>query len=42
LQNFRPGKNIDPDFENRQPFPAEFFQTAAQRIQPYVAVLGIR
>jgi len=24
LQNFRPGRNIDPEFEARRPFPPEF------------------
>ena len=42
LQNFRPGKNIDPEFEDRRPFPSEFFKEAEARIRPYVSEFGIR
>lgn len=42
LQNFRPGKNIDPEFESRRPFPPEFFKEAEAKIRPYVAEFGIR
>ncbi len=42
LQNFRPGRNIDPEFEARRPFPPEFFKKAEIKIKPYVAEFGIR
>jgi len=42
LQNFRPGRNIDPEFEARRPFPPEFLKMTEIKIKPYVAEFGIR
>jgi pyruvate formate lyase activating enzyme len=42
LQNFRPGRNIDPEFENLRPFPPEFFKEAENKIKPFVSGFGIR
>lgn len=36
LQNFRPGRNIDPKFENFKPFNDEFFTAVLAKIKPYV------
>jgi pyruvate formate lyase activating enzyme len=42
LQNFRPGRNIDPSFEARRPFPPEFFKEAEKKVKPFVSEFGIR
>jgi len=42
LQNFRPERTIDPEFENRRPFPPEFFAEAIEKIKPFVPDVKIR
>jgi len=42
LQNFRPGRNIDPEFETKRPFPPEFFEQALAKIKPFVPDCKIR
>jgi len=42
LQNFRPGRNIDPAFESRRPFLPEFFDEALNRIKPFVPDCRVR
>ena len=42
LQNFRPGRNIDPKFENFKPFDDEFFAAALAKIKPFVPDAHLR
>jgi len=42
LQNFKPGRNIDPRFENLKPFDNEFFTAALAKIKPYVPSVRLR
>ncbi len=42
LQNFQPGRNIDPKFENLRPFGNEFFAVALARIKPFVPDCRLR
>lgn len=42
LQNFKPGRNIDPEFEKLKPFDDEFFTAALARIKPYVPFVRVR
>ena len=42
LQNFRPGRNIDPKFENLRPLPPEFFNEALELIKPFVPDCRVR
>lgn len=42
LQNFRPGRNIDPEFESRRPFGPEFFNDALELIKPFVPDCHLR
>lgn len=42
LQNFRPGRNINPEFENLRPFPPEFFTAALKEIAPFISDCKIR
>lgn len=36
LQNFKPGRNINPEFEELKPFDNEFFTAALAKIKPFV------
>lgn len=42
LQNFHPGRNIDPKFENLRPFGPEFFDQALAKIKPFVPDCRLR
>jgi pyruvate formate lyase activating enzyme len=42
LQNFRPERTIDPEFEKLRPFPPEFFTSALELIKPFVPDCHIR
>ncbi len=42
LQNFKPGRNIDPKFEDLKPFDNEFFTAALAKIKPYVPDCHLR
>lgn len=42
LQNFKPGRNIDPEFEKLKPFADEFFAAALAKIKPYVPSVRVR
>ena len=42
LQNFRPEKTIDPEFEKVKPFQKEFLQDIAKEISPYFKVCQVR
>jgi pyruvate formate lyase activating enzyme len=42
LQNFRPERTIDPEFENKRPFPPEFFNEALELIKPFVPDCRVR
>lgn len=42
LQNFRPEKTIDPEFEKVKPFQKEFLEDIAKEISPYFKVCRVR
>jgi len=42
LQNFRPEKTIDPEFEKIKPFPDEFLKQIAKEISPHFKVCQLR
>lgn len=42
LQNFRPEKTIDPEFEKVKPYPKEFLEGIVKEISPYFKVCQIR
>ena len=42
LQNFRPGKTIDPDFEKVKPFKIEFLDQIVKDISPYFKICQVR
>jgi len=42
LQNFRPEKTIDPEFEKIKPFQPEFLEGIAKEISPYFKVCQLR
>jgi pyruvate formate lyase activating enzyme len=42
LQNFRPEKTIDPEFEKIKPFQKEFLEGIAKEISPYFKVCQLR
>ena len=42
LQNFRPGKNIDPKFEEIKPYPDEFLAEIVKEISPLFKICKIR
>ncbi len=42
LQNFRPGRNIDPEFETRRPLAPEFFDEAQKKIKPFISDCRLR
>ena len=42
LQNFRPEKTIDPEFEKIKPFKTEFLQEVAKEISPYFKTCEVR
>lgn len=42
LQNFRPEKNLDPEFEKVKPFPKEFLLELQKEISPLFEVCQIR
>lgn len=42
LQNFRPEKTIDPEFEKVQPFKEEFLKEIAKEISPYFKLCQAR
>ena len=42
LQNFRPGKNINPEFEKLKQYPDEFLQKILQEISPLFEICKIR
>ena len=42
LQNFRPEKTIDPEFEKVKPFQKEFLGDIAKEISPYFKVCQVR
>jgi len=42
LQNFKPGRNIDPEFEKLKPLDDKFFNVALAKIKPYVPSVRLR
>ena len=42
LQNFRPEKTIDPEFEKIKPFPEKFLEEIAEQISPYFEICQAR
>ncbi len=42
LQNFRPEKTIDPEFEKIKPYPKEFLEALAKEISPFFKVCQVR
>jgi pyruvate formate lyase activating enzyme len=42
LQNFRPEKTIDPEFEKVKPFPKEFLESIVKEISPYFKTCQLR
>ncbi len=42
LQNFRPEKTIDPEFEKFTPYPMEFLTEVQQAIAPFFEVCQVR
>ena len=42
LQNFRPERNIDSEFETKKPFSKEFFDEALTKIKPFVPDCRLR
>ena len=42
LQNFRPEKTIDPEFEKIKPFKKEFLEEIAKEISPYFKICQVR
>jgi len=42
LQNFRPEKTIDPEFEKIKPFKNEFLEEIAKKISPYFKDCKVR
>lgn len=42
LQNFRPEKTIDPDFENLEPYKEEYLKEIAKEISPYFKFCDLR
>lgn len=42
LQNFRPEKTIDPEFEKVKPFPKEFLEDIVKEISPYFKICMVR
>jgi len=42
LQNFQPGKTIDPRFENYRSLPPEFFDEILAQITPFVLSAKVR
>ena len=42
LQNFRPEKTIDPDFEKIKPYPDEYLSSCCQAISPFFDTCQIR
>lgn len=42
LQNFRPEKTIDPEFEKIKPYPEEWLKQVAQKIAPHFKVCQTR
>ena len=42
LQNFRPEKTIDPEFESLKPYKEEYLKEIAEEISPYFKFCGLR
>jgi pyruvate formate lyase activating enzyme len=42
LQNFRPEKTIDPNFENVEPYKEEYLKEIAKEISPYFKFCELR
>lgn len=42
LQNFRPEKTIDPEFEKIQPYKNDFFESVIKEISPYFKTCQLR
>jgi pyruvate formate lyase activating enzyme len=42
LQNFRPEKTIDPEFEKVKPFSREFLEGIVSEISPYFKICQLR
>jgi len=42
LQNYRPEKTIDPEFEKIKPFPQKFLEEIAKEISPYFKTCQVR
>jgi len=42
LQNFKPGKNIDPNFEKVKPYPSDYLLEIKQAVAPFFDVCEVR